>query len=131
MFAFLKLSCGLINCIGKTIPEVITTTVYGLTMVNSWLDQTYYFQQPWLEAIGTSNTSKKILTLNSATVISNDLVMTLPEGSATLIVMTTKVELRLLQMSEVMATPSFHCMSTSWPTLRSLLASSGELRDWP
>lgn len=54
---------------------------------------------------------------NCGMVISKDLWLICPEGSAIFSSRDTKGELRDRQVSELTARPSFHCMSTNWPML--------------
>ena len=71
------------------------------------------------------------LTLNSGTVISKECLLIWPDELATVNMRVTNGELRFLQQSDVMPTPSFHFMSTNWPTFSSLFASSGEDKALP
>ena len=48
--------------------------------------------------------------------ISNECVVNFPVLSATFTVMATNDALRFLQLSELTATPNFHCISTSYKT---------------
>jgi hypothetical protein len=52
-------------------------------------------------------------TLNWGMLISNECVVNFPVLSATFTVMATNDALRFLQLSELTATPNFHCISTS------------------